>query len=57
MTLAADTPFAEVRAAIEAAEVIPLGKNEARVAWSVTLELAGSARPALVARWPVQMRY
>ena len=48
---------AEVRAAVEADELIELSQHEARVAWGVTLEIAGNARPALVARWLVQMRY
>ena len=48
---------AEVRAAVAMAEITDVGPNEARVAWDVTLELNGSTRPALVARWLVQMRY
>lgn len=47
----------EVRALIGLAELHELGPGEVRVAWDVTLELAGSPRPALVARWLVQMRY
>jgi acyl dehydratase len=47
----------EVRALIGLAELREIGPAEVRVAWDVTLEQAGSPRPALVARWLVQMRY
>jgi acyl dehydratase len=47
----------EVRATVALAELNELGLREVRVAWDVTLELAGSSRPALVARWLVQMRF
>jgi acyl dehydratase len=48
---------AEVRASVRLAELNEIAAQEARVAWDVTLEIAGSPRPALVARWLVQMRY
>lgn len=48
---------AEVRAAVVLATLDEIGTNEMRVGWDVTLELAGSTRSALVARWLVQMRF
>ncbi len=48
---------AEVRASVKLAELTDVAAQEVRVAWDVTLEIAGSPRPALVARWLVQMRY
>ena len=47
----------QVRAAVALAELTPIGEQEGRLAWDVTLELAGQPRPALVARWLVQMRW
>jgi acyl dehydratase len=48
---------AEVRASVRLAELTEIAAQEVRVAWDVTLEIAGSPRPALVARWLVQMQY
>jgi len=48
---------AEVRASVRLAELTEIAAQEVRVAWDLTLEIAGSTRPALVARWLVQMRY
>lgn len=47
----------DVRAAVVLAQLDEVASQEVRVSWDVTLELAGSARPALVARWLVQMRF
>jgi hypothetical protein len=46
-----------VRAAITLAEAIDVGPGDIRCHWDVRIEVAGSERPALVARWLVQMRY
>jgi acyl dehydratase len=48
---------AEVRAMVKLASLADIGPQEARVTWDVTLQIAGSERPALVAQWLVQMRY
>ena len=47
----------EVRAAVVLATLDEIGRGQVRVGWDVTVELAGSDRPALVARWLVQMRF
>jgi acyl dehydratase len=48
---------AQVRAAVTLAEVADIGAGEVRCHWDLRIEIAGSERPALVARWLVQMRY
>ena len=48
---------AQLRASVKLAELTDIGPQEARITWDVALEIAGSVRPALVARWLVQMRY
>jgi acyl dehydratase len=46
-----------IRAAVALGEASVLGESEVRVAWDVKIEVEGQARPALVARWLVQMNY
>lgn len=46
-----------VRASVALGEATEVGPGELRVGWDVVLELEGQSRPALVARWLVQMRY
>jgi len=46
-----------VRATVALGEAIEVGPGELRVGWDVVLEIEGQSRPALVARWLVQMRY
>ncbi len=48
---------ARLRASVKLAELTDIAPQEARITWDVALEIAGSMRPALVARWLVQMRY
>lgn len=47
----------EVRAGVVLATLDEVGGGEVRVGWDVTVEIAGGERPALVARWLVQMRF
>lgn len=46
-----------VRASVALGEATETGPGELRVGWDMTLEIEGQQRPALVARWLVQMRY
>lgn len=46
-----------IRAKVAMGELTEVGQAEARVGWDVMVEVEGLSRPALVARWLVQMRY
>src|SRR3954470_22459845 len=46
-----------IRAAVALGELQELGGGELRVRWDVQVQIEDSPRPALVARWIVQMKY
>jgi acyl dehydratase len=46
-----------IRASVVLGEVADVGEGEVRVGWDVKVEVEGRDRPALVARWLVQMKY
>jgi acyl dehydratase len=46
-----------IRANVALGELGQIADNEVRVAWDTQVEVEGRDRPALVARWLVQMKY
>lgn len=48
---------ARVRLSVSLGEATEVKSGTVRVGWDVTVEIEGEARPALAARWLVQMRY